>query len=320
MREAKSGNQIADLLGQIEEGSTSTNVPLTEILRLCMRLGNQLGNKELVAWARMEASGYSEASELPDYRKLPTESRGDFYGPFGSGLKNAHIPNAAIEKDHREVLCNVYLFEPVAELEALATTREGNDGLLRLPWSGNLIAYYQQKELHSNGLRLATAWRIMSKQKLTGVIETIRTRVLDFVLKIKEELGILGDSTGSDSGASFEPPEPAKVQQIFYNTVYGGNIAQGNNGSLHQNTINVQAGDLDSLDKYLRGLGFKDHDLNELKLAVVADEKQKEKPGPAVSRWLAKAMQMGLKGGLSVTSNAAGSLIAGAIMKYYKIA
>lgn len=314
-KKLSNAKEVTLLLKRIREGATSSTAPLGEVLRLCMRLGKQLKNEELVRWARMEASGYSKAEDLPDYRKMPTESRGHFSGPFGSGLRNAHIPNSVIEEKHREVLCNMYMFEPVNELENLAKGIDSKDNTLSIPWSGDIIAYYQRKEIYSAGMTLSSAWRVMTREKIVGVLETIRTRVLDFILEIEEELGIT--ESEEHRNLAITQPQPQTIQQIFIEKIYGGNFAVGQNQDVTQQTISVNKGDFASLKKYLKQLGIEEKEIGSLEKAMAKDNSQKTRPGPAVKSWLAKVKKIGLKGSLSVASNVAGSLLANAIMKFY---
>src|SRR6266568_7118134 len=93
--------EIVQLLRRINEGATSSQTPLGEVMRLCLRLGSLLGNKKLIDWAKAEAGGYESIDSLPDYRIFKTEVRGTFLGPFGSSLDNVSIPLAAIEEEHR---------------------------------------------------------------------------------------------------------------------------------------------------------------------------------------------------------------------------
>src|SRR5713226_9713564 len=109
--------EIVQLLRRINEGATSSQTPLGEVLRLCMRLGRLLDNKELSDWAKNEASGYQSADSLPDYRLFETQVRGTFLGPFGSSLNNMCIPQAVIEEAHRDTLFKAYMMQPVGELE-----------------------------------------------------------------------------------------------------------------------------------------------------------------------------------------------------------
>lgn len=305
--------EVKELIDRVRDRSTDSTTPLGEVLRLCMRLGKLLGNEDLLNWARMEVIGYEKAEDLPDYRKMPSESSGDFCGPFGSGVKNAHIPNILIEKGHREVLCNVYMFEPVAELEDLAKNKHGDGNILKLPWSGNMIAYYQHKEIYSNGMVLVSAWRIMTTQKLVGILEIVRTRVLDFVLEIEKELGL--DSVSTKTTPKIINSKSDKIQQIFNNKIFGGNFVMGSVKGVTQQTININQGDIESLKRYLEKLELGDKHIKELEVSIKKDEEEKEHPGPAVKSWLKKAGKFGA----DLASNAFGQLLASAIGKFYGV-
>lgn len=310
-------SEVADLLRRLNEGATASSTSLGEVLRLCMRLGNLLGNDELVTWAKSEAMGYDDNQSLPDYRVFKTEVHADFHGPFGSGIKNTIIPQSFIEKKHRDVLCTSYMTQPVAELEHLATA-PNDGGTLRANWSGDAVAYYQQKELYSNGMVLAAAWRTLTQSSVAGVLETIRTRVLDFVLQIEGELGI--SSTSATTKGEIEKPATKKVEQIVYATIYGaGNVSVGNSGNLTQNIVNVQAGDLESLKAFLGDAGIPEPLIEELSEALDNDANADQQPGSATQGWIGKVMIMIGKGTLSLSSNVTGSLVASAIMKFLGI-
>src|SRR6266567_3116132 len=109
--------EIVQLLRRINEGATNSQTPLGEVLRLCLRLGRLLNNKELSDWAKAEAGGYKSTDDLPDYRIFNTEVRGSFSGPFGSGLSNVSIPQAVVEEEHRDTLFTVPMTQPVGALE-----------------------------------------------------------------------------------------------------------------------------------------------------------------------------------------------------------
>lgn len=309
--------EVIDLLKRINEGATNNDTPLGELLRLCMRLGKQLGNNDLIKWARSEAVGYDDWSSLPDYRVLNTQVKGDFFGPFGSGLKNASIPEAVVDKEHRENLFNAHMTQPVGELERLANA-DNKHGTLKSNWSGDAIAYYQQKEIYTNGLALANAWRELTQYAISGILETIRTRVLDFVLRIEEELNI--NSASSEPPEEISRPEQKKVDQIVHNTFYGAsNVSVANSGTVNQTTINVQAGDLESLKSFLKSAGITDELIEELDKALSADIKSDSQPGPAAQNWLGKIMLQIGKGTLALSGNVTGSIIANALMRFYDL-
>jgi hypothetical protein len=274
-----------------------------------MRLGSILGNDSLTAWARAEATGYSTAEALPDYRILHTQAKGTFFGAFGSGVKNMLMPTSIIEEDHRGALFNYRVTESVAEVERLS----GGQGTMTAPWPADTIYYYQQKQFFEDrdDLRLAEAWRVITPHSMAGILETVRTRILDFVLKIEKELGVTATSPATTD------PDPKVVQQLFQTTINGnGPVAFANSGRVEQHVTNVQAGDLDSLKAYLKGLGMQDDDIEGLESALAEDADENEQPGKATQGWIGRTMIKLGRGAASVGSNAAGSLVAEAVMKY----
>src|SRR5712692_10216066 len=108
-------SEIVGLLRRINEGATSSQTSLGEVLRLCLRLGRLLDNKELSDWAKAEAGGYEDSDSLPDYRIFETGVYGTFSGPFGGGIKNASIPKLLIKEEHRDALFKVYMMQSVGE-------------------------------------------------------------------------------------------------------------------------------------------------------------------------------------------------------------
>jgi hypothetical protein len=306
----KQATEVLELLDRIEDGATGQKMSVPELLRLCMRLGASLQTDELVKWAKYELNGYSSRDELPDYRQSESQVLGHFSGPFGRELRNAPIPRMNVNKDHHWLFTN-YMTEPVAELELLA----GGDpsSALQAQWPADAIALYQEKFYEH--MVLTSAWRVMSKAAIAGILDTIRTRVLEFVLQTRNELGIEKISSKGEP-PRINKPKLEKVPQIVNNTIYGGNQAFGNVGDTTQNSTQIQPGDLASLKEYLRQLGLTDEIIDDLDDALSADADSKNQPGPATRSWLSRVMIKIGSGTLSVASNAAGSLIATALMQY----
>ena len=304
--------KISDLAERITEGATSDSIALSEVLRLCMRLGKQLKNDKLTLWARSELDGYSSVTDLPDYRILPGAVLADFSGPFGSGLRNAQVPKFSVDKDDRDWLFSNKMLQPVAELERLTKGKESET--LKSPWPADVVAYYQRKEIYE-GMVLVSAWRTLTKPSLIGILDTIRTRVLDFILQIEDEIDFENSSDSSESVKK----NSKKITQIVNNTIYGGNVSVGNFGATTQNNIQIKPGDLNSLKEYLSSLGLTRELIQDLEKSLADDEKSKVQPGPKTQSWLSRIMIMIGRGSLDLATNAGGSLIASALMKYLGI-
>lgn len=277
---------IGELLYRINEGATNSSTPLGDVMRLCLRLGRLLNNQELSNWAKAEAGGYEDTGALPDYRIFETEVRATFLGPFGSSLSNISIPQAVVEEAHRDTLFNVSIMQPVGELERLVSGNANNHSLT-FPWSGNTIMYYQRKELYED-YALASAGKVLTTATMVGVLETIRARVVEFVLMIEKELGI--DIMDYDNNKKpLEAPAQEKVSQIFNTTIHGGsNFALGNSGTTNQQAIQVQPGDLKGLKEKLTQLGVPDVLVSDLDTALSKDADSEEQPGQHVQGWFGR--------------------------------
>jgi len=277
-------------------------------------LGRLLSNKELSDWAKAEAGGYDSAKSLPDYRIFETEVLGTFSGPFGSSIQNTLIPKIFIEEGHRDTLFKAYMMESVGELERLAIGRADTNNLT-IPWPGNVILYYQQKTFFQ-GYVLVAAEQVMTSTTIASILEAIRTRVVEFVLAIEEELGI--DAMNYDgSKTPLETPSQEKVTQTFHTTIMGGtNFALGNMGTTNQYITHVQPGDLQGLKEKLAELGVTEELITDLDSALDKDADSEEQPGTHVQGWLSRVMIKAGQGTLQLASATATVVVMAEVRRF----
>jgi hypothetical protein len=304
-------SEIVGLLHLINEGATSSHTPLGEVMRLCLRLGRLLDNKELGDWAKAEAKGYDSKDSLPDYRIFDTAVKGIFWGPGGSSIKNS-IPKSVVKEEHRDILFKAYIMQSVGELEQLVI---GNDetSSLSIPWSGDTVLYYQRKEIYP-GFALNAAWQVMTAPTIAGVLEVIKTRVLEFVLAIEEELGI--DMVSYDNKTPVETPGQERITQTFHMTILGGINAVGNTGTTNQYAAPVQPGDLQGLKEKLAGLGVPEELITDLDIALVKDADSTEQPGPHTQGWFGRLMIKAGQGTLQLVSATATTVVMAEVRRF----
>jgi hypothetical protein len=118
------------LLREIQESATGNDIPLVVLLRKCKILAQRLGNDEFRSWVEWELNGYPNEDLLPLYRKEPAEVRGEFAGPFGSGLHNVPIPRFNVSDKHKWLFQNVFV-DGVSRYETLL---EAKTETLLSPW------------------------------------------------------------------------------------------------------------------------------------------------------------------------------------------
>ena len=202
--------------------------------------------------------------------------------------------------------------QPVGELEQLCRSTDTNN--LNIHWTGNTVLYYQQQELYQ-GLALNDAWKVMTTATIAGILDVIRTRVLEFVLVIEKELGI--DAMNDDNKTPLETLGQEQVTQTFNMTIMGGsNVAVGNVGPTNQHATHVQPGDLQGLKEKLAQLGVTEELINDLDTALDKDADSQEQPGPRVQGWLSKVMIKAGKGTLQLVSATATTVVIAEVRRF----
>ncbi len=209
------------LLRQIQEAAIDSSIDLPTLLRKCKVLAARLGNEDFKRWIDNELVGYDRKEDLPEYRVLNVNSKGHFSGAFGSGLNNADIPLSCVPKDFREKLGHAYLMQPVAAIGSLVSNKD--TGTLREPWNPDLVAHLGQ-EIYEHMVCMQ-AWKVIPAPALVAALDSVRTRVLNFVLEIEAQNPAAGEAMIN------EKPVPQDKVQHFFNTYITGNVQNVATGS-----------------------------------------------------------------------------------------
>ena len=300
------------LLKDIQDAVVDSNSDLPTILRKCRILASRLKNTELKNWVQHELDGYPDESELPDYRKAKSQSKGHFSGPFGSGMKNAPIPSISIPEKFRHTIENLEIRQGISSLNELVENSDGKD--LHSSWSHDLIPLVAGK-IYEN-MNLISAWREIPAALIIGILDTVRNRILNFVLEVEEETEETEDPT-----ATSLPKE--KVNNIFNNYIMGnvGNFASGSNNVEQRATVSIQQGNFASLKSFLESQGILPDDINDLKQAINSDPTPESTTnlGPKISNWIGKMLSKASQGIWKIGLPVATNILSQAIAQYFGI-
>jgi hypothetical protein len=202
------------LLRQIQDAAIDSSIDLPTLLRKCKVLAARLGNEDFKRWIDNELSGYDKTDELPEYRVLNVNSKGHFSGPFGSARQNADIPLMCVPEVLREDLGHSYMMQPIAAMASLVANKEAKT--FEEPWNPDLVAHFG-RDIYER-MTCIQAWKVIPASALVAALDTVRTRVLNFVLEIESK-----DPTAGEAHVTEKPLPQETVQQIF-NTYIGGNV------------------------------------------------------------------------------------------------
>jgi hypothetical protein len=294
--------QFMTLLREIQDAATNQNVNIATVLRKAKILAARLQNPEFIDWVDRELNGYPEPKTVPEYRIVPALVRGNLSDGYRQ-FSNAPIMTSFLPPELEGWGGPVPLTGSISKYAFMI--EDNANGELHYPWPQEVAVKFGSGGYNPR-MQCLGAWLVVSKGSVVAMIETVRNRVLDFVLGIEAAAPEAGEGAIGDS-----PVPQEKVSQMFNTYVMGGvnNIAAGGSNITQSNSNGVAAGDLASLLSFLRVNGISEKDAHELKRRVesAAD------PKVAAEGWLGK---FAIGAGTSATGAIVG-IAAKAIAKYF---
>jgi hypothetical protein len=247
-------DEIIEILGREDP-------PLTTALMKTKVLLHTLGKKELAQWVDYELTGYPDDVELPAYRKVQVVIRGHLRN-ISVAYENQPLPVMHLSEKQRDILTDGSLGQSITELERLAS---GDRAALELPpeW------YSAFDKGLAPGFHVYAASKNISPLNIAGILTIVRSRLLDFVLELRDEFG--PDAKEADLK---EKAKNIDMNQLFRNSIFGPNstfIIGDRNIQSVQN--GVQTLDRNSLTDQLREAGVTEDELENLKEAIDGDSK-----------------------------------------------
>lgn len=273
----------------------STTASLSELLLMAQRFAQEIGERGLEKWVRLEVGGYhgrnpviTDDVRVPDYRSVPGQHSDDYGRPL------------VITNSDLGFINEYRLQEGVAELEVLS--KSPNSLTIRNP---SMI-----KGIRDN-LKVDVSLYSFSPASVSSVLNNIRSELINRLYYIKSKRGVVLDE--NDNTASFTP-SPINIEN--FQGVLGNINGSTVNQSLH---MTVKKGDLSSLKRYLVSNGVEEHEVLELETAIKTDPTPKgsKNLGEQVSVWVGKMIQKAANGGWQIGIGAAGGVLSEAISAFY---
>lgn len=287
---------------QLQELAADSGTPIPELLRKALLISTKLGLKDFRLWVLNELNGYNRVDDLPDYRWIYGDLR--VHNPYRGYIPFITPPEIA------DVVRRVHVMQSVDSLSHLLT--EAPERVMSFPFEPAQEAALMRMQ---DGFAAMRPTRIVARSQIVGVLEQIRTHLLNWSLQLESE-GVLGE------GLTFSETEKRKAemsQSINIHNFQGvlGNVSDSN---VQQNlNMTIIPGNFDSLAAYLSGHGVSTDDLHELEDAIRHDPQPNDKAkfGDKVSGWVGKMVTKAAQGGWNIGLGAAGDLLASAISKFY---
>lgn len=212
----------------------TTGESVSTILLKVQLLASLLGNDEFSIWLRNEQYGYGNGDSIPEYRKLRGGIiKANILIPYGGMWKNYDIPIDAIEDSYvRDLMAITPFAEPIATLEGYANPSDGKSKMLQVGLPSGVLPYIDSVV---DGVPHTTihAWKLVSSQAIKGIIDHIKSTLLDFIIKLNKDL---------DLNLDISLEEQSKITKIVNQTIYANTVHTGT-GDITSSNSNLIIGD-----------------------------------------------------------------------------
>ncbi len=301
---------ISDIINELIDAERSLLSPLLKTKVLATRIKN----KELLNWVNSELDGYAEDAILPKWR----EYNGNLIGNYSDGsfqYSDQPLATIGLPEGLQKMLQSMNLYQGVSSLEALP--RDKPTGRLERPLTpefAQLLAQNIQK-MGNPFFHIFSAKCEVSIHIVTQCLGTIRSKLLDLMLKIDEEFGSIAQI---EELRNKKEEIVTLMNQTIINEGDGNVINTGDNSKVKAK-IKITKGDLEGLKKMLTDNGVESGDIVEL-AEIIDTEKPDENNGVfgrSINNWIQKMIGKTLDGTWQITTGAAGSLLAEGIKAYY---
>jgi hypothetical protein len=299
------------LIDEIIELLSNEQSSLSEALLKTKVLLHTIGKKELSEWVNHELNGYPDDVEIPEYRVLQSKVLANISN--GAWRYEAHpIPIAHLKPDRRAHLEAAHLRQSLSILETFDTGKKGGFLTRDIPMEGNA----KLEESLTGGYHIERAWCQTPVHDIKGVLTQVRSRLLDFILELKQTVG---DS--KDEESIKRKADAADATSMFNNAIFGPNatVLVGNHNS--QNIRNeVIQGNFATLAQALTKAGLPSDEIESLKAAVLEDESggQTTPFEGKTGTWFINLLGRAAKGGLKIGTDVASKVATDALTAYFR--
>ena len=256
------------------------NKPLSDVFLKLQVIIYLLKNEPLTEWFNNENNGYEKGKTLPQYRVLPVlfyaqveQDRG-----FNGSLmyNNYNLPIDLIEdKEIQDIMSKFEYRDSISNIADLISNKKEGTISMAVPATTTTISLFSRR-LQSN-CYIHRIWREIPKNAVQNIISQIKSKLLQFLLEINENLNLNISFTEMENKQKIEKA----FNQNITNNIYGSNNNVVSGQNIEQN-INQSFVDYEKLKEY----GVEEQHITELK--IIEKEPNKSTLKEKVLGWFSK--------------------------------
>lgn len=205
-------SEFSDLLNAAADDK---NYSLASVLLRAKLLASRLRSRSFKTWVKAELDGYmGNSDQLPDYRVIKPAFFGQFWGPFGSKLVNIPLTTARFPPELK-LMGEHWFLDNVGEIEGMLDSDSGT--FTHHHTAQEISVFRAYCDVDAPGMHLQVVTGVFTKTAVAGVLHAIRSRLLDFLIEIREKYPELEEN---NQAIGTVPDE--EVSQIADRVLYQG--------------------------------------------------------------------------------------------------
>lgn len=291
---------MSGIVLELQREALDKTVRVSDLLRKALLVARKLKVNNLESWILSELNGYPDNSSIPDYRWVHGQIK--VFNPYnGMWLPIMFQESQSeLQRSLTRRKCN----QAIAEIENLISTTK--NGQLGMPYSAEI----QAKLMKAIEYFESPPVLIVPESRLHGIIDAVRTSILDWALKLEEE-GIMGNNL------SFSDEDRKVASKIVFNIGSMSNSQIQADTSHSQQTLTTRSVDtkaiIDFIDKVrssMLKLRLNEIESYKLKSELNTMEAQAKSPKPKIDM-----LQESMKSVRTILEGAAGKITATGLIK-----
>lgn len=179
-------DKTIDSINKIITELVEPEIKLKDTLLKVQVLAFKIKSEKLKEWVSSELNGFV-GKKVPVYRKIPCAVYGNLIQDRGFGkimMRNSQpLPIEYLDTELRESLMGIMMPSSVSELESMISNKGNYQH--NLPY----FIYNEITKIIGNDWVVDSAWQTISLNNIEGIISAIKSSLLDFLLKLAEEIG-----------------------------------------------------------------------------------------------------------------------------------
>lgn len=306
----------------LEELVSSSNENLVVSLRRLNYFGRLIKNQQLIDFTQNELDGYSNPSDVPEYRVLPGVLLVDLKSWDGDLERNIEIPWECLEEKFIPVMSQVRVTEPIGIIGRLETENSESNEIAK-PIPVVFLPHIQkaaEKCLRANFDYSVSAAKVgFNKNKLYHIPQLVHSKLVAFIMELAETFGddIKLDTFKKDQHTNNETV--IKIMNTIINNKGDGNVLNTGDNATQNVSIVIQKGDIATLKKKLLNDGIDSEDVKEIE-EVLQNEKpdyENKRLGARAIEWIKKVSGKALQGVGKIATSVSSSVLAEYLKQYY---